>query len=443
MLVRAAEAMRIPHRSYNTPCSTSIVTIISSRIFWAFMRGLSSYFVTALAAVLTHGGGVTAVSVTMSMGEVKPSSYIVMLNDRANMTSHKNWIDGERAKLSKRNPKSNFKITNSYDILNGYSAQLTNDTLAELAKSPDVAMIVQDSRCEGSLTQYNAPWGISRISRKTRLPAGSSSNNVNYRFYHKGTRPGVDVYVIDSGVNIAHVDFGGRAKWGCTCGGYKDEDGHGHGTHVAGTIAGKRYGVAKAASIIAVRVLDDAKEGWASDEICGVEWATKQALATGRPSVLNISISGRSNAGVDHAVTKAVAKGIHVVVAAGNSNKDAKDFSPARAPAVITVGATNIKDERWVRTTDEGSNFGAGVDIWAPGEYIPSTWIGSTTATNIYYGTSMAAPHVSGLIAYLLALEGRRTPANMRARIKQLAPDGILRGIPPGTRNEIIWNGGA
>jgi cerevisin len=240
--------------------------------------------------------------------------------------------------------------------------------------------------------------------------------------------------VIDTGVNTAHVDFGGRARWGGTFGGYKNADGHGHGTHIAGTIAGTRYGVAKAASIIAVKVLDDNNRGWNSDQIAGVNWAVKQALATRRPSVLSISIASDADPAVDAAVTKAVALGLHVVVSAGNENRDVKNFSPARAPAVITVGATSIKDRRWVWSPDSGSNFGSGVDIFAPGEDITSTWIGSTTAIHRITGTSMATPHVSGLIAYLLSVEGRRTPANMLARIKQLAPDGILAGIPAGTR---------
>ncbi|KAG9096267.1 subtilisin-like serine protease [Ceratobasidium sp. 370] len=406
------------------------------------MRGFS-YFVTALAAVLTLGDGVVAVAVTKSKGEVKPGSYIVILNEKANAKAHKSWIEGERAKMAKGSSKSTFEITNDYDAFNGYSAQLSPDTLAELAKSPDVAMVVEDSRCKGDLTQTDAPWGISRISRKTRLPAGSSVNNVNYVFNRKPSGAGVDVYVIDTGVNTAHVDFSGRARWGATFGPYKNADGHGHGTHIAGTIAGKRYGVAKAASIIAVKVLGDNNSGWNSDQIAGINWAVKQALATRRPSVLSISIGSGPDPAVDRAVTNAVALGIHVVVSAGNDNKDARNFSPARAPAVITVGATNINDGRWVWSGTSGSNWGPGVDIWAPGEYITSTWIGSTIATNRITGTSMATPHVSGLIAYLLAVEGRRTPANMLARIKQLAPDGILAGIPAGTRNEIIWNGGA
>ncbi|KAG9074062.1 subtilisin-like serine protease [Ceratobasidium sp. 370] len=367
----------------------------------------------------------------MSTGVVNPGSYIVVLKEKASMKDHKNWIDEERAKLSKRSFKSTFEITNDYDLLNGYSAQLSNDTLAALTKSPDVAMIVQDSRCEGGVTQYNAPWGISRISRLTRLPPGSSIHDVNYRYDRKTTGPGVDVYVLDTGINTSHDDLGPqRATWGPTFGGYEKADGHGHGTHIAGTIAGRRYGVAKTASVIAVKVLNDANEGWTKDLIAGVNWATKQALASGRPSVLSISIISAPNPAVDDAVTRAVEKGIHVVVCAGNNNTDARKFSPARAPAVITVGATDINDQRWLRTSKKGSNYGPAVDLWAPGAYITSIGIDSNTATAIMTGTSMAVPHVSGLIAYFIETQGRLSPAGMLARIKQLAPDGILSGIP-------------
>ncbi|KAG9120465.1 subtilisin-like serine protease [Ceratobasidium sp. 392] len=401
------------------------------------MRGFTSYFVAALAATVTLGDVVAAVPVTTVKGEVNPGSYIVILKDKVSMKTHKTWVDGERAKKAKGNSKSTLEITRDYGTLNGYTAKLTPDTLNDIASSPDVAMVVQDSRCSGALTQTNAPWGLARIGSKTKLPAGSSVNSVNYRFDRKPSGAGVDVYVLDTGVNTAHTDFGGRARWGATFGWYNDADGHGHGTHIAGTIAGTRCGVAKAASIIAVKVLADDNSGWNSDLISGIDWCVKQAMASRRPSVLNISITSGTSPVVDAAVASAVKHGIHVVVCAGNNNQDVQHFSPAREPSVITVGATNITDGRWLRSLPR-------VQIGSTsGEDITSTYIGSTTATTRMTGTSMATPHVAGLIAYLLALEGRRTPANMVARIKTLAPDGILRGLPAGTRNEMIWNGGA
>ncbi|KAF8606970.1 peptidase 1 [Ceratobasidium sp. AG-I] len=375
-----------------------------------------------------------AVSVTSVSGDVKPNSYIVILHDTVSKASYVSAMKGKSSKSH---------LTHEYDILNAYSAELTPEALDDLTKSPDVKSIVPDTLVYPSttLTQKDAPWGLARIASKKKLPAGSSFEKLNYHFDRRPSPAGVDVYVIDTGINIKHVDFGGRAKWGKTFGGYKDQDGNGHGTHVAGTIAGKRFGVAKAASVYAVKVLSDEGPGYSSDIIAGVDWVVAQAKKTKRPTVINMSLGGGVNEASDQAVTRAVAAGVHVIVAAGNSNEDAENHSPARAPNVITVGATSITDERWVWNPSQGSNFGKVVDIFAPGDEITSAWIGSTTAINRITGTSMATPHVAGLIAYLLAVEGRRTPANMLARVKKLAPDGILKGIPKDTRNEMIWNG--
>ncbi|CAE6404657.1 unnamed protein product [Rhizoctonia solani] len=404
------------------------------------MRGFTSYLVAALAALSLLGENVYATAIPRAEGDKR---YIVLLKEETNRRTHMAWVDGQRAKTT-AGSLSVLSVTSSYNALNGYTAHLSDDRVAQLSKSPDVAMVVEDQRCEGyrGLKQTDAPWGISRVSRKTKLRRGSKVDKLNYVFERKPSGAGVDVYVLDTGVNTQHVDFGGRAGWGATFGPYNDTDGHGHGTHIAGTIAGKRFGVAKAASIIAVKVLGDDNSGWNSDLVAGINWATQRAMSTQRPSVISISIGSPGDAAVDAAVTRAVALGVHVVVAAGNSNRDAKDFSPARVPDVITVGATNIQDGRWVTSASVGSNYGPTVDVFAPGQDITSAWIGSDTATKRLTGTSMATPHVTGLVAYLLAVEGRRTPANMMTRIKQLAPDRLLSGIPPGTPNEIIWNGG-
>lgn len=286
----------------------------------------------------------------------------------------------------------------------------------------------------GCNPRNDAPWGLARIGAQKQLPVGSLVTKLTYPFPYKTSPSGVDAYVIDTGINTQHVDFGGRARWGKTFGPYASQDGNGHGTHVAGTIAGKRWGVAKSASIYAVKVLSDQGSGWTSDVIAGIDWVVAQSKITRRPSVINLSLGGPTNAAMDQSVANAVIAGVHVVVAAGNNNVDAKDTSPARVPSVITVGATSITDARWQWNAFQGSNFGSSVDIFAPGEDITSAWIGSTTATNRITGTSMATPHVSGLVAYLLALEGQKTPSVMLTRIKQLAPDGILKGIPLGTR---------
>ncbi|KAG9120561.1 subtilisin-like serine protease [Ceratobasidium sp. 392] len=339
--------------------------------------------------------------------------------------------------MSKTDTRSDFNITNEYDVLGGYSAYLSDDIVAWLKRSPHVAMVVPDIPCSGQLRQTDAPWGISRISRRSALPSGSSANSVNYLYRWRWTpsEREADVYIVDTGANTDHEDFGGRARWGATFGeGYPDKDDNGHGTHIAGTVAGERYGVAKNASIIAVKVLGANNRGYMSNVIAGVNWATEQALASRRPSVINISIaSDEPDPATDRAVTNAVNMGMHVIVAAGNTNQDYTVTSPARASAVTTVGATNIQDERWFWSSNQGSNFGRGIDVFAPGEDITSAWIGSNSATNRITGTSMATAHVSGLVAYLLALEGSRSPEKMRLRIQLLGSFGILTRIPSNT----------
>ncbi|KEP45200.1 serine protease [Rhizoctonia solani 123E] len=348
------------------------------------------------------------------------------------MKSHVASMKGK----SKTSQATKSHVTYDYDFMNSFSAELDDDDLKELTQSPDVEMIVPDSIAyphAGALVQKDAPWGLARVSSRTKLPAGSSADRLSYDFERLPSSAGVDVYVLDTGVNIHHIDFGGRAHWGKTFGPYLNQDGHGHGTHVAGTVAGRRWGVAKAASIIAVKVLSDEGPGKTSDIVAGINWAVAEAKRKGRPSVINMSLGAPANDAMDRAVVKAVAAGVHVVVSAGNDNVDAKNTSPARVPAVITVGATSITDERWVSSKTSGSNFGKSVDIFAPGDRITSAGMTKSNVT-VKTGTSMAAPHVAGLIAYLLATEGRRTPANMLARVKHLAPDGVLSGIPSDTR---------
>ncbi|KAL5632664.1 hypothetical protein ACGC1H_005570 [Rhizoctonia solani] len=398
-----------------------------------------SLLCSALSVIVWTTSVTNAVPVSQVNGDAQPGSYIVVLKETASMKSH---VASMKGKFT-ASQKTKSHVTYDYDFMNGFSAELDDDDLKELTQSPDVEMIVPDSIVyphAGALVQKDATWGLGRVSSKTKLPAGSSADRLNYNFERLPSPAGVDVYVLDTGVNIHHVDFGGRAHWGKTFGPYRNQDGHGHGTHVAGTVAGKRWGVAKAASIIAVKVLSDEGPGKTSDIVAGINWAVAEVKRKGRPSVINMSLGGPANDAMDRAAAKAIAAGVHVVVSAGNDNVDAKNTSPARVPVVITVGATSITDERWVWSKTSGSNFGKSVDIFAPGDRITSAGMTNSGAT-IKTGTSMAAPHVAGLIAYLLAIEGRRTPANMLARVKHLAPDGVLRGIPSDTRNEMIWNG--
>ena len=253
--------------------------------------------------------------------------------------------------------------------------------------------------------------GLARISHRPKLSLGTFTK---YE-YHADAGKGVDVYVIDTGINIDHNEFENRASWGKTIPQNDvDEDNNGHGTHCAGTIASRKYGVAKGANVIAVKVLGSNGSGSMSDVIAGVVFAATSAAekataadaerkATGKTkhkgSVANMSLGGGKSQALDDAVNGAVDTGLHFAVAAGNDNRDACSYSPAGAGKAVTVGASTLGDERAYF-----SNFGPCVDVFAPGLNILSTWIGSEDARNTISGTSMASPHTAGLLAYLLSI---------------------------------------
>jgi cerevisin len=298
--------------------------------------------------------------------------------------------------------------------------------------------------------EKNAPWGLARISHRDALSFG----NFNKYLYSEDGGEGVDAYVIDTGTNIDHVDFEGRASWGKTIPeNDEDIDGNGHGTHCSGTIAGKKFGVAKKANVYAVKVLKSNGSGTMSDVVKGVEWAANahtesiSAAKKGKKkgfkgSVANMSLGGGKSRVLDLSVNAAVDAGLHFAVAAGNDNANSCNYSPAAAEKAVTVGASNLADERAYF-----SNYGTCNDIFAPGVNILSTWTGSKYATNVISGTSMASPHVCGLLAYFLSLQPSNSSAYAVASItpKQLiaiGTTGALSDIPSDTANVLIWNGG-
>jgi cerevisin len=269
---------------------------------------------------------------------------------------------------------------------------------------------------------------------------------------------GVDAYVVDTGTNCEHVDFEDRARWGKTfVFGDDDVDGNGHGTHCSGTIAGKKYGVAKKANLIAVKVLNAQGSGSMSDVVKGVEYAAeahvkkvkdaKAGKVKGfKGSTANMSLGGGKSPALDAAVDGAVDAGLHFAVAAGNDNADSCKYSPAAAEKAITVGASTIFDERAYF-----SNYGKCNDLFAPGLNILSTWIGSKYAVNTISGTSMASPHIAGLLAYFLSLQpssdseyavAEITPKKLKENILSIATKGVLSDIPSDTKNILAWNGG-
>ncbi|KAF9012664.1 serine-type endopeptidase [Cyathus striatus] len=292
----------------------------------------------------------------------------------------------------------------------GYAGKFHPNVVDQIRAMPEVAYVEKDQIVRTQEVQKGAPWGLARISHRPKL---TFSTFTKYLYNNDGGE-GVDVYVIDTGINTAHTEFGGRASWGKTVPNDADEDGNGHGTHCAGTIASNKYGVAKKANVIAVKVLGSNGSGTMGDVVAGVVFAAtaakkkadaalKEFKATGKTkhkgSVANMSLGGGKSQALDDAVNRAVTVGLHFAVAAGNDNRDACNYSPAAAENAVTVGASTLADERAYF-----SNHGACVDVFAPGLNILSTYIGSKSATATLSGTSMASPHTAGLLAYLLSL---------------------------------------
>jgi len=406
-----------------------------------------------------------------------PNSYMVVFKKHVKESSakeHHDWVQSihtkssnERMELRKR---SQFPVTteifdglkHTYNIIGGmvgYSGHFDDETIEAIRRHPDVDYIERDSEVhtlgdDEHETEKNAPWGLARISHRDSLSFGTW----NKYLYAADGGEGVDVYVIDTGTNYKHVDFEGRAHWGKTIpSGDADEDGNGHGTHCSGTVAGKRYGVAKKANVYAVKVLRSNGSGTMSDVVKGVEYAvqahkdTEKKAKDGKKkgwkgSAANMSLGGGKSTTLDLAVNAAVDAGIHFAVAAGNDNADSCNYSPAAAANAVTVGASTLLDERAYF-----SNFGKCNDIFAPGLNILSTWIGSEHATNTISGTSMASPHIAGLLAYLLSLQPSKdsafavadiTPKKLKANLISIATVGALSDVPSNTKNILAWNGG-
>ncbi|KAI8074336.1 serine protease 1 [Gilbertella persicaria] len=389
--------------------------------------------------------------------ETIANSYIVVLKDSLQsheIKEHAAWIntltESSRAKMQAYDfldPHATVAgIKHVYDTpnLKGYAGKFDEQVLEAIRQSDDVAFVEHDSVVYANELQRNAPWGLARISHRNPL---TFKNYQQYEFNPEGGK-GVKVYVIDTGINVDHIDFENRAAWGHTVPSNDvDEDGNGHGSHCAGTIAGKRYGVAKKAQPVAVKVLRSSGSGTMSDVVRGVDWATtehlKEAAAAKKNNtkykgaVANMSLGGGKSPSLDLAVNGAVDSGVVFAVAAGNDNRDACNYSPAAAEKAITVGASTLADERAYF-----SNYGECVDVFAPGLNILSVWKGSRYATNTISGTSMASPHIAGLAAYLLSLEeGEVTPKEIKDKILRLATKGALESLPKDTPNLLAYNG--
>ncbi|QPG76528.1 proteinase B [Brettanomyces nanus] len=403
-----------------------------------------------------------------------PYGYIIMMKDSISKDAfdfQRLWVEDIQVQsIAKMDPAdlsafgdslsaSGFKhssggINHVYDtpFMKGYSGFFTPQVADMMRRHPDVASVEVDSTVHAlkASTQVGAPWGLSRISHRSRL----GLSNFNQYVYDTTAGEGVTAYIIDTGINVSHQEFEGRAIWGATIPtDDTDEDGNGHGTHCAGTIGSKAYGVSKNAKLVAVKVLKSNGSGSMSDVIKGVEYAANSHLREAKDnkkgfkgSTANMSLGGGKSPSLDKAVNAAVKAGMHFSVAAGNDNADACNSSPAAAEGPITVGASTLSDVRAYF-----SNFGTCVDIFAPGLNILSTYTGSDTATAVLSGTSMASPHVCGLLTYFLSLQPEEdslfkssliTPEELKKDLIKFGTKDTLGDIPEdGTPNLLIFNG--
>ncbi|WP_037294703.1 S8 family peptidase [Saccharomonospora azurea] len=321
-------------------------------------------------------------------------------------------------------------VEHVYDnALNGFSATMSETMAKRAAADPRVAYVEQNRVFHTMDDQTNPPsWGLDRVDQRN-LPLDDT-------YSYSTTASNVEAYIIDTGIRISHDDFDGRARHGYD---FVDNDSdaddcNGHGTHVAGTVGGSSYGVAKGVELIGVRVLDCAGSGSYDGVIAGIDWVTENASG---PAVANMSLGGGASTAVDDAVRRSIAAGVTYALAAGNDyGADACNSSPARTQEAITVGSTTSTDAR-----SSFSNIGTCVDIFAPGSNITSAWIGSDSDENTISGTSMATPHVAGAAALYLADNPSASPQQVRDHLVDNGTSGVVGNPGSGSPNVLLYTG--
>ncbi|RKU41311.1 hypothetical protein DL546_004020 [Coniochaeta pulveracea] len=389
----------------------------------AFILGFLALTVSLAAPSPRRGHGRIAAPVSNpEAANIIANSFIVVYNSTVGdeaITSHQTkWIDRvSKANVGKRSIDGRSLSTKALPVKIGTWRAMTidadDDMASEMFDSDEVKYIEADTRISLNALnlQSNAPSGLVRLSHAA---AGGSG----YIFDSTGGQ-GITAYVVDTGIRVTHSEFGGRATFAANFVNNVDTDENGHGSHVAGTIGGKTFGVAKNVDLVAVKVLDAQGGGTNSGVLAGMDFVVKDATAknlSGK-AVMNMSLGGGLSKTLNDAINAITSAGVVCVVAAGNENQDTANTSPGSAAAAITVGAIDQKNDQKASF----SNFGRGVDVFAPGVNVQSVGIKSDTDSATLSGTSMASPHVAGLAAYLMALEGLNTVDTVTNRIKQLA----------------------
>lgn len=338
-------------------------------------------------------------------GNAIPGRYIVVF--RPGSAGHN--VTAAAGAVGRLGGKIHYTYT---DALQGFAASLPEAALRGLRHNPNIEFIEVDQTITLGIEpeQSVSTWNLDRIDQNY-LPLDGS-----YIYIKNGT--GVTAYIIDTGIRTSHSEFAGRASIGYDAIGGNGSDCNGHGTHVAGTVGGATYGVAKNVSLVAVRVLDCAGSGSTAGVIAGIDWVTKNKKA---PAVANVSLGGALSTALDYAVKTSIASGVTYALAAGNSKRDACKTSPARVPTAITVGATTSTDTR-----ASYSNYGACLDLFAPGSSVTSAWNSSDTASKTLSGTSMATPNVTGVAALYLQSHPTASPANVALELTGNATVGVV-----------------
>lgn len=378
----------------------------------AVLTAVGTAVPAAAEGAITDAGGPTAID----------DSYLVVFKDGSVAAGS---VDSLSSELAARH---HAVVEHRYSAaLRGFAGTMTESAARKLAADPAVAYVAQNHVVGIAADQTNPPsWGLDRVDQRN-LP-------LDQRYSYSTTAANVTAYIVDTGIRTSHTDFGGRASWGTnTTGDGNNTDCNGHGTHVAGTVGGAAFGVAKGVRLVAVKVLNCAGSGTTAGVVAGVDWVTANSPG---PSVANMSLGGGAQTALDNAVANSIASGVTYAIASGNSSADACNYSPARVGTALTVNASASNDAR-----ASFSNYGTCTDLFGPGVSITSAWSTSDTATNTISGTSMATPHVAGAAALYLSANTGASPAQVHAAMVDTATPNVVSNPGTGSPNRLLFTG--